>query len=180
MTKADAPDPVISGGPQLTYSIAVTNNGPGDATGVVVTDTLPAGVVFGTANATVGTCAQDSGVVTCDIGSLANGAGSDITIAVSPDVVSTATDITNTVTVTATEEDPTPGNNTATTTTTVNPPEADMSVRVTSTPAEPLINENITYDLTISNAGPSDNTGVVVTVELPGWRYARFCHAGAR
>lgn len=166
VTKADSPDPVISGGPQLTYSIAVTNNGPGDATGVVVTDTLPAGVAFGSANATVGTCSQDSGVVTCDIGALVSGAGSDITIAVSPDVVSTATDITNTVTVAATEQDPTPGNNTAATTTTVNPPEADMSVGVTSTPAEPLINEIITYDITISNLGPSDNTGIVVMIEL--------------
>lgn len=167
VTKADAPDPVISGGPQLSYSIAVVNNGTGDATNVVVIDTLPAGVDFLSANATVGTCAHDTGIVTCDIGALANGAGSDITIAVSPQVVETATDITNTVTVTATEEDPTPGNNSATTTTTVNPPEADMSVGVSSTPAEPLINEQITYAVTVSNAGPSNNTGVIVTIEPP-------------
>jgi len=167
ITKADAPDPVISGGPQLSYSIAVVNNGPGDATNVAVTDTLPAGVDFVSANATVGTCAHDTGVVTCDIGALANGAGSDITIVVSPPLVETATDITNTVTVSATEEDPTPGNNSATTTTTVNPPEASMSISISSTPAEPLINEQITYTVTVSNAGPSNDTGVVVTLDLP-------------
>ena len=167
VTKADAPDPVFSGGPQLTYSIAVTNNGTGDATGVVVTDTLPAGVTFGSATATVGTCTQDGDVVTCDIGDLANGAGSDITIVVSPDVVVEPTDITNTVTVAATEEDPTPGNNTATTTTTVNPPEADMSVSTSSSPATPMVNEPVTFTMTVTNNGPSDNTGVVLTVTLP-------------
>jgi uncharacterized repeat protein (TIGR01451 family) len=167
VTKADAPDPVISGGPALAYSIAVTNNGPGDATGVVVTDTLPAGVAFVSALATVGTCTQDGGVVTCDIGALANGAGSDITIAVLPDIVSTATDITNTVTVAATEQDPTPGNNTATTTTTVNPPVADMSVSISSSSGTPTVNEPVTFTMTVTNNGPSHNTGVVVTVTLP-------------
>ncbi|MEE4161010.1 MAG: choice-of-anchor Q domain-containing protein [Woeseiaceae bacterium] len=167
VTKADAPDPVISGGPQLSYSIAVTNNGPAGASGVVLTDTLPTGVDFVSANATTGTCAHDTGVVTCNIGALANGAASDVTIAVSPQVVEAATDITNTATVTATEEDPTPGNNTATTTTTVNPPEANLGLDISSSPDEPLINEQITYVVSASNAGPSNDTGVVISIELP-------------
>jgi len=41
VTKSDLPDPVRVG-EDFTYTIAVTNNGPNDATGVVVTDTLPA------------------------------------------------------------------------------------------------------------------------------------------
>ena len=39
----------------LTYTIVATNNGPGAATGVGVTDTLPAGVTFNSASATTGT-----------------------------------------------------------------------------------------------------------------------------
>ncbi|MFA9204521.1 MAG: DUF11 domain-containing protein, partial [Flavobacteriales bacterium] len=39
----DSPDPVPAGG-QLTYTLSVANNGPDDATGVQITNTLPAGV----------------------------------------------------------------------------------------------------------------------------------------
>src|SRR5260370_632429 len=40
-----APATVVAGN-QLTYTITVTNNGPSNATNVIVTDTLPAGVNF--------------------------------------------------------------------------------------------------------------------------------------
>ncbi|MCC6374636.1 MAG: DUF11 domain-containing protein, partial [Moraxellaceae bacterium] len=41
VNQTDSPDPVPSGG-TLTYTINVANNGPDDATGVVLTDTIPA------------------------------------------------------------------------------------------------------------------------------------------
>ena len=43
--KSDTPDPVVVGD-QLTYLLFIANLGPDDATGVVITDTLPAGVNF--------------------------------------------------------------------------------------------------------------------------------------
>ena len=157
-------------GPNLIYDIAVTNNGPDGATGVVLTDTLPALLDFDSADATVGTCTHDGGVVTCNIGALANGASSDITIRVLRPIVETDTDVTNTVTVTATEEDPTPGNNTASVTSTVSPPVVDLILGISSAPAEPLVNEPITYDISVFNAEvvfTTTATGVVVTIDLP-------------
>lgn len=154
----------------IAYMIAVTDNGPDDATGVVLTDTLPPGAEFVFADPTVGTCIHDTGVVTCDIGELANGETSDITISVLPPTVETETDITNTVTVTAAEEDPTPGNNTASVTTTIGPPVVDLSVSINSTPAEPMVNEQIRYDVNVANERlliSATATGVVVTIELP-------------
>ena len=69
----------VSGGGLITYTLTITNNGPADATGVVVTDTLPAGVTF--VLASVG-CDEDSGVVVCNVGTLANGGEITITIVV--------------------------------------------------------------------------------------------------
>jgi uncharacterized repeat protein (TIGR01451 family) len=167
LTKSDSPDPVFSGGRRIFFTLTVTNNGPDDASNVVLTDTLPNGVVFEAAAPGTGTCSEANGVVTCNLGALAINASTSVSILVTPDVVVDATAITNTATVTATEEDPVPGNNTVAETTTVNPPEADVTVSIVATPAQPLINEQITYDITVSNAGPSDDTGVVLTAVLP-------------
>lgn len=49
ITKSDSPDPVIAG-KYLGYEINVTNNGPGYARKVSVTDALPDGVVFSSAS----------------------------------------------------------------------------------------------------------------------------------
>lgn len=171
VTKSDTPDPVFSGGLQLTYTITVDNNGPDTATSVVVVDTLPAGVNFDTATTNVGDCdtMAVAGEVTCRLGTLDTSSTAAITIVVTPDEVADATTITNTATVSATEDDPVSENNTATESTTVNPPGADMSVSTSSSPGTPMINEQVTFSMVVSNNGPSNNTGVVVTVTLPAY-----------
>ena len=53
LTKTDSPDPVPAGG-LLTYTLAVHNAGPSSAPAVQLTDTLPAGVTFESADALAG------------------------------------------------------------------------------------------------------------------------------
>jgi len=81
ITKTDDPDPVTVGN-NLTYTITVTNQGPGGATGVTTADQLPASVTFVSASSTQGTCSQASGVVSCNLGTLASGASATITVVV--------------------------------------------------------------------------------------------------
>ena len=50
---------------EIAYSVFVFNHGPKAADGLVVTDTLPAGVTYLGASAPGATCVHDSGVVTC-------------------------------------------------------------------------------------------------------------------
>jgi uncharacterized repeat protein (TIGR01451 family) len=116
LVKTDSPDPVRVK-EVLTYTLTVTNGGPDDATAVTVEDQLPAGVQFVSATASQGTCTQAGGVVTCSLGSLANGASATVTIKVRPTAKGT---LSNTAEVEAAEPDPNPGNNSDTETTTVN------------------------------------------------------------
>lgn len=115
LTKTAAPDPVMAGG-TLTYTITVTNNGPGDSSSSTVTDPLPPGVAF--SSATPSTCAEVAGTVTCSLGPLAAGASTTITIVVTVQPTATGT-LTDTATVTGADTDPVPDNNSATATTQV-------------------------------------------------------------
>ena len=113
----------VSPGATLAYTIAVTNAGKvTPATGVVVSDALPAGTVFASASSSQGTITApavgSNGTVTVDIGSLAKGATATISVAVTVTAVS-GTVLTNTATVTATTQDLNSNNNSATKKTTV-------------------------------------------------------------
>ena len=167
ITKIDTPDPVVSGGPALTYDITVTNNGPDAATGVTVTDTVLLELPINDATSTVGSCIINGLQVTCTIGDLAVDATATVTITVLPGPVETSTDFDNTADVTGNETDPVAGNNSSTVTTTVTPPGSDMMVSVVATPTSPSIGETVTYDITVMNDGPSDNLGVGLSITLP-------------
>jgi uncharacterized repeat protein (TIGR01451 family) len=110
---SDDPDPVQVGG-LLTYTLTVSNHGPSDATSVVLTDTLPAGVSFVSADPA---CSEDSGLVTCALGDLVSGASQTLHIVVS--APATAGELFNSAEVAGAEADPDLANNTASATTTV-------------------------------------------------------------
>jgi uncharacterized repeat protein (TIGR01451 family) len=115
VSKSDAPDPVQVG-QVLTYTLQAQNNGPDSASNLVLTESLPTGLGFVSANASQGTCAQGGGIVTCNLGSLANGGLATVTVVVT---AAAAGIINNAASVTAAESDPVPGNNTASESTTV-------------------------------------------------------------
>jgi uncharacterized repeat protein (TIGR01451 family)/CSLREA domain-containing protein len=117
--KTDDPDPVLVSD-HLTWTVTVANSGTSAATGVMLTDSLPAsGFTFVSTTPSQGNCgAPAGGVIACNLGNLANGAHATVTIVVTPTAVGT---LSNSVEVMGNEFDEHLANNTATQTTTVSP-----------------------------------------------------------
>ena len=80
IVKTATPSPTVPQGDTLTYTLAVTNNGPASATNVTVTDPLPSAVTFLSATTTAGTCSEAGGTVTCLLGTMANAGTATVTI----------------------------------------------------------------------------------------------------
>lgn len=147
VTKTDSPDPVAAGR-SLTYTVTVANSGPERATGVTVTDTLPPGVTFVSADASKGNC-TGSAPVTCNLGALRKGESAKITIVVRP---TTAGTLTNRAQVTANQGDPNTGNNADTTTTRVVAPPARCTV--TGTAGADVLRGTAAADVICALGGP--------------------------
>jgi uncharacterized repeat protein (TIGR01451 family) len=111
ITKTDSADPVSPGDP-LSYNLAFINDGPSDATGVTVVDTLPAGVTFVSSVPGPPTCTAAGSTLTCDMGGLTAGSNGTVTINVTVDAGASGM-LVNTATVSGSETDPNTANNTA-------------------------------------------------------------------
>lgn len=120
VSKVDSPD-LVYVSQLVTYTLVVKNyNTPISATGVVLTDSLPASMRFISATTTQGTLVtppvNSSGSVTANVGTLAVNATATIAVTVRANMRGA---INNTASVTANENESNPSNNTATQTTTV-------------------------------------------------------------
>lgn len=162
VTKTASPDPAVLGG-EITYTITVKNNGPDTATGVTVTDTLPAGVTFQPAQSTPGITVSGS-TLTFTAAELAAGNTATVTVVVTPAAVG---NYPNSVAVAANEGDPVPGNNTASVTTAVVAPSADVAVTKTTSTPNVQPGANAVFTITVTNRGPGTANSVSLTDTLP-------------
>lgn len=171
MTLAASPDPVVAG-TELTYTIQVQNNGPLDADDVSIGDTLPAGTTFVSLSAPAGWSAVTpavgaAGSVEMTNALFANGDNATfvLKVKVGSDVAS-GTLISNSAGVSSPVVDINPANNSALAGTTVTT-QADLALAITRTPATAPKGSNVTYQITLTNHGPSDASAPNLSLPIP-------------
>jgi uncharacterized repeat protein (TIGR01451 family) len=169
VTKTDGQSSAVPGQP-VTYTITVSNAGPDPVIGASVMDLVPAALMgpTWTCKASPGSScvAGGSGNISDTVDLLVGGTAT-YTLAGTVDPAATGT-LANTATVAAPPgtNEPNPANNSATDTDTLTP-EADLALTKTASPDPAPPGSPLTYDLTVSNAGPSDATSVTVVDTLP-------------
>ncbi len=155
-------------GDDVTFTLRVTNDGPSDATGVQVTDKLPAGLAY-LSNDSGGSYTANSGV--WNVGTIASGASKTLKIKAR---VTRAGANTNSAEVTASDQpdpDSAPGNDDASeddqASATVGGTQIDLSL--TNVVADGTIarGETTTFTVTVRNDGSADATGVSVSDAIP-------------
>lgn len=118
ISKSDSVDPVRAGG-EFFYTLAISNAGPEPATGVRVSDPLPASLTFLSASGPGFACVREGQIVTCTLaGSLAAGATASVVINVR--APTSGQTVINEAFVGADTSDPNPANNRASQSTTIN------------------------------------------------------------
>ena len=149
----------------LTYTLTVTNHGPGTATSVAVTNDLPAGAAYLSAAPSQGTVATNTGgQVAWSVGTLAINASATLTISVK---TIAAGQLTNVAVATLAQSDPNLVNNIAAVVATVTTPAADLALGLMDAPDPVYLTNALTYSIAVTNFGPATATGVTVTNTLP-------------
>ena len=146
-------------GDLVKWTVTVRNNGPDVATGVNVTDILPAGLVCRSAIASIGSYVN--GVWT--VGSLNNGDSAILTIVC---LVNKTGYIENVVSVVGNEYDYNPANNNASKA--INVPDAsDLEVSKLVNVSNPNYGDLVKWTVSVRNNGPDTAHNVIISDLLP-------------
>lgn len=159
ITISDSPDPVVVN-QNFTYLITVTNYGPATATNVAISDVLPSGVSYSSADwdSSNVSCSYSSGSTTlgCSITSLAVGASEAIVMHVKGTSSGTKT---NSVSITSSDQtDPYSSNDSASTTTTIDP-DVDLTItKSNNVSGNAVAGNSWTWTIHVANGGSAAAT----------------------
>lgn len=156
----------VTAGGTFSYTLTVTNEGPSDADNVQITDALPPGLSLIDLTPDDGVTCADGDPVDCRLDTLAAGDSVEIVVAVRVGAaVPDGTTIDNTATVSTS----TPGDKTDDNTSTVSvdvAASADLSITKSHDEPGVVAGRTITFELAVTNEGPSDAVADVVVVDM--------------
>jgi uncharacterized repeat protein (TIGR01451 family) len=147
----------------VTFTVALTNNGPGAATNVAVSDTLAPGLQFLSAAPPAGTTFANGVWAVPTIA-----AGQTLNLTITAQTVAVGTHANFAVITHSDTGDPNDTNNQAAAEVDVAPaPSADLAVTKTVNNPAPTVGDVVTFTVGLTNNGPAAATSVVVGDELP-------------
>ena len=171
-------------GEMVVFILNVTNSGPSDASGVVVEDIVPSGYSFNSFNSTAGTYDETTGIWSLN-GTLPNGTTETLEISATVNPIGDYLNVAEIVASDNADLDSTPGNSTIseddyaealTTPVAV----ADVSLTKTVDNEFPDVSDQVTFTLSLNNAGPSNASNIQVIDLLPsGYTYVSDDSGGA-
>lgn len=153
---------ILAVGNNQSYTVHITNEGPNDATGVTVADTLPAELTFVSATPSQGVC-QGTSSISCDLGSMLSPSSASITITATVNAPGTGNTITNQASVSATESDPNLANNSASAVTNV----LDFEMSVSATTLTVAAGSSATATVSLSPVGGFNQAATLACTGAP-------------
>lgn len=145
-------------GVDLSYNVTVFSEGPQDASGVILTENLPSGLKFVSAQPSQGTCTGTI-TITCDLAAITDPSTATVQFTVTPTAAGTFMDV---LQVAATQPDLNSNNNSASITVTAVLP-ADLSVSATASETTAIPGDKVTVSVKAANSGPGTATNVTLT-----------------
>jgi uncharacterized repeat protein (TIGR01451 family) len=157
--------PTISAGDTARYEMQVTGNGPGPSSGVVLTDSLPAGLAWTVTGPDSGPCTiNGSNLLTCDFSTVPEGSSRQIAVSAVTNAANCGT-LQDSASVTATIDTNPANNNAGPVGIVVLCP--DVGVVLTTPTPEINAGDTAVYDLVVTANGPAASKAVILTDPLP-------------
>ncbi|GAA6615500.1 choice-of-anchor X domain-containing protein [Scytonema sp. NUACC26] len=161
LLKRTTNQPRVDIGEEYTYSLSVTNNGPDNATEVVLTENLPSGANF--VRSSTAPVSLFGETLTANLGNIKSGDSATINLTFKSIV---AGNLLSTISVAGNEDDYNTENNSLISTTTINPilpAQADLELTKTVNNTNPQIGDRISFTLDLTNKGPGIASGIKVS-----------------
>ncbi len=155
------PSPTL--GQNVTFTVTVTNDGPDNATGVVVADALPSGITYVSDD---GAGAYDAATGLWTVGALANAGSATLHIVATIDTSDPVSNLAQIVA--ATPLDPNPANNQSTVVV-MAPRAADLELAESVSSPTVMVGSPVSYTLKVTNHGDDPAFGLDVQEAFPAY-----------
>lgn len=163
LTASATPTAPLTGQP-ISVALSVENKGTQTASGISVTYEVPDNLLYQSFQAAQGSCSEVNGVVTCDLLNLGAGLTTGATLEL---VANQAGTFKNTFNLSSTSFDPTVDNNSAEVDLTVAKATADLSLTIGESQDPLVVDNELTYLVTVANAGPHPASNTQLTLTVP-------------
>ncbi len=176
MTKTASSD-AVTFAEDFRYTLTVENNSKVAATGVIVNDTLPEGIILQSIEANGWNCNNDK-ALTCSLPMLGGNETSSIVLNVMPSNITG--EVTNSAEVSAEQSDPNTANNIDEVVVTVSNAMADLALSKIASVESLTSGEPLSWSIVVTNNGPQSAENIVIEDQLPsGYSFDSVTHDGA-